>query len=78
MLVTALIAAAVAAAPAAPSQPIVSKDGNAVYTRNVAPDGTVTLRGQDQVNGKMFRYTIYKNRRVAGWLGDERVRFLLP
>lgn len=74
MLVTAIIAAAIAAAPA---QPVRGSNAEADYIRTVAANGTITLRGQDKLTGKMFRYTVYKDGKVSGWVGSDHVRFQL-
>ena len=78
MIITALLSGALILSPA--STAAVSRvrihDSEASYVRTVAPDGTVTLSGQDQRTGKMFRFTI-RDGTVRGWVGNEAVSFLL-
>ena len=45
------------------------------FVRIVAPDGTVTLHGQDN-DGTPFRYTV-KDGVVRGWVGNRPVKFPL-
>jgi len=77
MLFTALFSSALALSPAAAS-PVSSERVHTVdadFVRTVAPDGTVTLHGQDN-DGTPFRYTV-KDGVVRGWVGNRPVKFPL-
>ena len=78
MIITALLSGALMLSPA--STAAVSRvrvhDGEASYVRTVAPDGAVTLSGQDQRTGKVFRFTI-RDGTVRGWVGSDPVSFPL-
>jgi hypothetical protein len=76
--IIALLSSALALTPA-PTASISRERVHSVeadYFKTVAADGTMTLTGQDNHTGKMFRY-IVRNGFVRGWVGNQPVTFRL-
>lgn len=77
MIITALLSSALvlSPAPAASVSSVRVHDVEASYVRSIAADGTVTLSGQDNRTGKVFRLTV-RDGFVRGWIGNRHVEFL--